>query len=126
MEKSSAEVLDGFSISSIKNEKIANEQTKLKYEKYKRGFEELKTKFPQYDWDFILKMFIDVNKTIWKYESAIRLGEDDHDPLFVHKHSELVREFNNQRVALGNLVSLFLGETEELNIKSQHVSEGQK
>jgi hypothetical protein len=30
------------------------------------------------------------------------------------------------RVALGNLVSLFLGETEELNIKMNHVSEGTK
>lgn len=124
MLKSTAEVLDGFAIATIKNEKIANEQTKRKYEKYRLGFEELKEKFSQYDWDFILKMFIDVNKTIWKYEAAIRMGVVEHDPLFVHKHSELVREFNNQRVALGNLVSLFIGETEELNIKVNHLSEG--
>lgn len=126
MEKSTAEILDGFAIAVIKNEKISNEQTERKFKKYKEGFEELKIKFPKYDWDFILKMFIDVNKTIWKYEAAIRQGVVEHDPLFVHKHSELVREFNNQRVALGNLVSLFVGETEELNIKTNHVSEGTK
>lgn len=123
MEKSIAEVLDGFAISLIKNEKIANNQTLLKYEKYKKGFEELKLKFPNYDWDFILKMFLDINKIIWKYEAAIRLGVVDHDPMFVHKHSELVREFNSMRVALGNLVSLFLGEVEELNIKKEHISQ---
>ncbi len=123
MEKSIAEVLDGFAIATIKNEKIANTQTLLKYEKYKKGFEELKVKFPNYDWDFILKMFLDINKTIWKYEAALRLGVVDHDPMFVHKHSELVREFNSMRVALGNLVSLFLGETEELNIKKDHISQ---
>ncbi len=126
IEKSIAEVLDGFSISELKKDRIGGPQTIAKYEKYKKGFEEIKTKFPQYDWDFIYKMFLDANKLCWKYEAAIRQGVVDHDPLFVHKHSELVREFNSMRIALGNLVSLFLGETEELNIKSQHVSEGTK
>jgi hypothetical protein len=123
MEKSIAEVLDGYAIAVIKKEKIGTSQTVLKYEKYKKGFEELKTKYPQYDWDFIVKMFLDINKIIWKYEAAIRLGVVDHDPMFVHKHSELVREFNSMRVALGNLISLFLNEIEELNIKKNHISE---
>lgn len=124
MEKSIAEVLDGYAIAILKKERIGTAQTILKSEKYKKGFEELRTKFPSYDWDFIFQMFYDVNKIIWKYEAAIRLGVVDHDPMFVHKHSELVREFNSLRVALGNLVSLFLGETEELNIKKDHISEG--
>jgi hypothetical protein len=123
MEKSTAEVLDGLAIAKLKAERIGTEQTKLKYEKYLKGFAEIKLKFPEYDWDFIYKMFIDVNSLCWKYEAAIRQGVVDHDPMFVHKHSELVREFNSMRVALGNLVSLFIGETEELNIKKDHVSQ---
>jgi hypothetical protein len=123
MEKSIAEVLDGYAIAMLKKEKIGNEQTISKCEKYKRGFDELQAKYPQHDWDFILQMFYDVNRIIWKYEAAIRLGVVEHDPMFVHKHSELVREFNSLRVALGNLVSLFLGETEELNIKKDHIAE---
>jgi hypothetical protein len=123
MEKSIAEVLDGLAIAQLKVERIGTAQTKLKYDKYVKGLDEIKIKYPQYDWDFILKMFVDINDLIWKYEAAIRQGVVDHDPLFVHKHSELVREFNSMRVALGNLVSLFLGETEELNIKKNHISE---
>jgi len=125
MEKSIAEILDGFAIAKLKKEKIGNAQSIAKYEKYSKGFEGIKEKFPQYDWDFIFKMFYDINAIIWKYEAAIRLGVVDHDPMFVHKHSELVREFNSMRVALGNLVSLFIGETEELNIKKEHISSGE-
>jgi hypothetical protein len=124
MEKSIAEVLDGYAIADLKKERIGTTQTVLKYDKYKKGFEEVKSKYPQYDWDFIYKMFHDANKIIWKYEAAIRLGVVEHDPMFVHKHSELVREFNIMRTALGNLISIFLGETDELNIKKDHVSEG--
>jgi hypothetical protein len=122
MEKSIAEVLDGFAIATLKRDKIGTQQTILKYKKYENGFNELRTKFPAYDWDFILKMFSDANALIWKYEAAIRQGVVDHDPMFVHKHSELVREFNSMRIALGNLVSLFLGETDELNVKKDHIS----
>jgi hypothetical protein len=123
MEKSIAEVLDGLAIAQLKAERIGTPQTKIKYDKYLRGLEEVKIKFPKYDWDFIYKMFVDANKLIWKYEAAIRQGVVEHDPMFVHKHSELVREFNSMRIALGNLVSLFTDEIEELNIKKDHVSE---
>jgi hypothetical protein len=124
MEKSVAEVLDGLSIAQLKVERIGTPQTKAKYEKYKLGFEEVKKKYPQYDWDFIYKMFLDSNALIWKYEAAIRQGTIDDDPFVVHTRTILVREFNSLRVALGNLVSIMIGETEELNLKKNHGSEG--
>ena len=123
MEKSIAEILDGLSIAKLKVDKIGTPQTKTKYEKYRLGFEEVKKKYPQHDWDYILKMFIDANSLIWKYEALIRQGTIDDDPLVVYSRTILVREFNSLRVALGNLVSLFIGETDELNIKKDHLSQ---
>ena len=123
MEKSVAEVLDGYAIATLKVERIGTPQTKAKYEKYKVGYEEIKQKYPKYDWDFILKMFYDANALIWKYEAAIRQGTVDDDPLIVHTRSVLTREFNVLRVALGNLISIFMDEIEELNVKKDHVSQ---
>lgn len=126
MEKSIAEILDGVSIAYLKSVRIGTPQTKIKYEKYKIGFDEVKKKYPQYDWDFILQMFIDANSLIWKYEAAIRQGTIDDDPFVVHSRTILVREFNSLRVALGNLVSILVNEIDELNLKKDHLSEGSK
>ena len=124
MEKSVAELLDTLSISKLKAERIGTPQTKVKLAKYEAGLEEVKAKYPQYDWDFIVQMFVDANSLIWKYEAAIRQGTIDDDPFVVYGRTVLVREFNSLRVALGNLVSIMIGETDELNIKRDHLSAG--
>jgi hypothetical protein len=126
MEKSVAELLDTYSISKLKAERIGTPQTKVKLAKYEAGLEEIKNKYPQYDWNFIVQMFIDANSLIWKYEAAIRQGTIDDDPFVVHSRTILVREFNSLRVALGNLVSILVGETDELNVKKDHLSQGSK
>jgi hypothetical protein len=123
IEKSTAEILDNYAIAKLKAERIGTEQTKIRLQKYKIGFEEVKHKYPKFDWDFILQMFVDVNSLIWKYEAAIRQGTIDDDPFVVHTRTILVREFNLLRVAIGNLISILVNEVDELNLKKNHVSE---
>ena len=123
MEKGVAEILDGYSIALIKNQKISTLTTNKIFIAYKKGLDELKTKYPEIDWDTVVKPFISVNTTIWKYEAAIRQGLVDDDPTIVASRAILVREFNQVRVGLGNVVSAMLGEIEHLNVKKEHVSE---
>jgi len=126
MEKSTAEILDSLAIAKLKAERIGTPPTKIRLEKYQKGLEEIKHKFPQYDWDFILQMFIDINSLVWKYEAAIRQGAIDDDPFVVYTRTILNREFNTMRVHLGNLVSILVNETDELNLKQNHLSQGSK
>lgn len=122
MEKSVAEVLDGYAIAKLKNEKIPSEVTKKIFENYCKELEIIKNKYPQYNWDVIVKSFLDVNSTIWKYEAGIRQGLVDDDPMIVYTRAILVREFNQLRVGLGNIVSILIKQEGMLNLKKEHVS----
>ena len=123
MEKCVAEILDGYSIAFIKDKKIDNKTTKLILSKYEKAIEELKKKYKDINWEIIIKSFICVNETIWKYEAAIRQGLVDDDPLIVYTRAILVREFNAVRVGLGNTVSALMKQDDSFNIKKDHVSE---
>ena len=122
MEKTIAEILDGYSISYLKNEKIPSVDTKNNFEEYQKGLDEIKKKYPKINWDIVVKPFIDVNRTIWHYEAAIRQGVIDDDPAQIAARAVLVREFNRARVGLGNVVLALLGEG-MLNLKKEHASE---
>ena len=122
MTKTVAEILDGYSIAYLKNEKIPSLDTKSNFEEYQKGLDEVKKKYSKVNWDVVVKPFIDVNKTIWKYEAAIRQGVIDDDPAQIAARAILVREFNQVRVGLGNIVLALIGEG-MLNLKKEHVSE---
>lgn len=122
MEKSVAEVLDGYSIAKLKNVKIPSEITKKIFETYCKELDIIKNKYPQYNWDMIVKSFEDVNSTIWKYEAGIRQGLVDDDPMIVYTRAILVREFNRLRVGLGNIVSILIKQEGMLNLKKEHAS----
>lgn len=122
MEKSIAEVLDGYSIAKLKNEKIPSEITKKIFETYCKELDIIKNKYPQFNWDVVVKSFLDANGTIWKYEAGIRQGLVDDDPMIVYTRAILVREFNQLRVGLGNIVSILIKQEGMLNLKKEHVS----
>lgn len=122
MEKSIAEILDSYSIAKIKNEKIKSDSTEKILLSYQVAVSEIKKKYPDLNWDIIIKSFIDVNSTIWKYEAGIRQGLVDDDPMIVYTRAILVREFNQLRVGLGNIVSVLLHQEDKLNIKKEHAS----
>lgn len=123
MTKSTAEVLDGFSIAYLKSERIPSEETKKNFEKYKEAIEEIKDDYRHIDWGMVIESFINVNSSIWDLESEIRKGVIDNDLEEVGRRAVLIRKFNQCRVNLGNIVSLFLREG-MLNIKKDHVSAG--
>lgn len=122
MTKTIAEILDGYSIAHLKAERIGTEDTKLNLEEYKKAIKELESKYPGISWNVVCKAFIDTNATIWKYEAAIRQGVIDNDPAQIAARAILVREFNQIRVGLGNVVLALLKQG-MLNYKKEHVSE---
>lgn len=123
MEKSTAEVLDQYAIAFIKDEKLNTPEAAENLIMFSKGLDEIKKKYPNVNWDIIVKSFIAVNASIWKYESAIRQGMVDDDLSLVGSRAILVREFNQMRVGLGNVVSSLLNEG-LLNYKKDHVSAG--
>lgn len=122
MEKNISEVLDGYSIAFIKDEKLNTREAAENLVTYSKGLDEIKSKYPSINWDIIVKSFVDCNKTIWKYEAAVRQGLIDDDLATVGSRAILVREFNQVRVGLGNIVSSLLNEG-MLNLKKEHISE---
>src|SRR3990172_4631305 len=123
MDKTTAEVLDGYSIAYLKSERIPSEDTMKNYKRYQEAIEEIKTDYKFINWDVVIKSFIEVNSTIWKYEAEIRQGLLDGDLEEIGRRAVLIREFNQLRVGLGNIVSIFLNEG-MLNYKKDHVSAG--
>lgn len=122
MEKSVAEILDQYSIAFIKDEKLNTKEATENLITYSKGLDEIKVKYPSVDWSIIIKSFIDVNRTIWKYEAAVRQGLIDDDLAMVGSRAILVREFNQVRVGLGNIVSSLLQDG-LINYKKEHISE---
>ena len=122
MDKTVSEVLDGYSIAFLKDEKLNTREAAENLVEYSKGLEEIKKKYPNVNWDIVIKSFISVNASIWKYEAAIRQGMIDDDLAVVGSRAILVREFNQVRVGLGNVVSSLLNEG-LLNYKKDHISE---
>lgn len=121
MEKSVAEVLDGYSIAYLKAERIPSKETEKNFEEYQKALEEIKNDYQHIDWSMIVETFIGVNSSIWELESEIRKGAIDNDLEEVGRRAILIRKFNQCRVNFGNIVSLFLKEG-MLNLKKEHVS----
>lgn len=122
MEKNPAEILDGLSIAKLKAERIGTKDTQDTLVVYQRALKELEKKYPAVNWEVIAKHFVDVNSNIWKYEAAIRQGVIDDNPAQIAARAILVREFNQVRVGLGNVVLALLG-VKFINYKKDHVSE---
>lgn len=123
MEKSIAEIIDGYAIAKIKSERIVSPITRIRLEQFEDAVVKLKERYPALAWDLIIKAFIDVNSAIWKYEAAIRQGIVDDNPLFISSRTILVREFNQLRVGMGNMISIFMHEDEAINLKKDHPSQ---
>jgi len=126
MEKSIAEIIDGFSIMQLKVEKICTPEMLSKMDRYKIALKEIKEKFPQYNWDNVLKIFLEVNNAIWKYEGVVKKAVLKDDLIEVAHNAIIVRELNSVRTALCSLLSLFIGESDEVTTKKDYLASGKE
>lgn len=135
MERDVSDIIDRYSISKLKAERIKSEESKKEYESFLREVEQLKVKYPEYNWEQFTHLMVLVNAAIWSLEAGLKGGKDllknPHyifDPINKEGLSEigviaiLIRNINAIRVEFKNIVNTLL-KTGFIDNKKDHLSE---
>jgi len=117
-----SDILDRFSISFLKMERIAEDVSKKEHEWFSEGLEELCQKYPAYDWHQLANYLYKVNGLIWDLEADMRKGQLDNDLEEVGKRAIEIRRLNSLRVGFKNIINKLVGEG-VLDIKQDHISQ---
>lgn len=104
----SGDVVDRLSIIMLKMERA--EKPQKEYEAFREAFQELKFKYPQFDWDLFLDLAHRTNGIVWDSESAIRTAQLDNDLVEAGKRAILIRKVNGVRGGIKNLINSLTGD----------------
>ena len=121
-QRDAGDVIDRYSISFLKMERINEQASKNEHEWLSLGLEELKTEHSLFDWDQFADYIYNINTLIWDLESELRQGQIDNDLLEVGKRAIAIRKLNSLRVGFKNIVNKLCGEGVQ-DIKQNHVSQ---
>ena len=135
MQRDVGDVLDRWSISRLKSERIGNDENMKEYEAFSQEMKMIGERFPEYDWQQISKQMYDINDFIWQLESGLKSGKEAlANPTYILDQSNkealanigattiLIRNFNHLRVGFKNIINRLVG-TGFQDIKSDHLSE---
>ena len=109
MNVGSGDVVDRLSIVKLKMERT-EEKPHQEYQAYNIAFEEIKSKFPQFDWDLFLDIAYKANGVVWDLESAVRTAQIDNDLVEVGKRAIIIRKVNGVRIGVKNLINSIAGD----------------
>lgn len=134
MERDIGDIIDRFSIATLKNERIGTDENKKEFNAFKDAFNELKSKYMQYDWDSIFKLMYSINDAIWQCEAGLKSGfEKLKNPYYILDDNNkdilakigamtiIIRNFNSLRVQFKNIINK-LTNTGFMDIKKYHLS----
>jgi hypothetical protein len=79
MERDVGDVLDRWSISKLKSERIGLEENIKEYEAYANELKLISERYKEYDWIQMSKLMYDVNDFIWQLESGLKSGKEALD-----------------------------------------------
>lgn len=129
------DVIDRFSIAKLKSERIGNDENHKEYLAFTEEISKIKDKFSLVDWDKLCDMMVDINKSIWALEAAMKSGKellpnptylDDpkNTPVLavVGRNAILIRNINHLRVGLKNFINSTVKEGFQ-DVKQEHMSE---
>jgi len=124
MIRDAGDILDRFSIATLKMERISSPGAHKEFELFKEGYLELLNKYKDEDAyiENTFKRLLNVNSQIWDLESAIRQRHLDGDVMEVGRRAIEIRKINTRRIVLCNEVNRHFGEGVE-NVKKYHLSE---
>lgn len=128
------DVLDRYSIASLKKERIGSEESIKEYEAFNKMFEEIKNKYVQYDIEQWYRLMKHINNSIWQLESGLKSGKEElaNPTYLLDKRNTysltnigvttiLIRDFNSIRVSFKNIINKIVGEGFQ-DLKSNHLS----
>jgi hypothetical protein len=131
--RDSGDVIDRFTISLLKKNRIGTPETQKEYEFFLSLIERIKTKIPHFE-EFN-EMLLSINSSIWSLESALKgnremlpnsncLDDKTNNDILaqIGKNTILIRNFNHLRVKMKNIINLLANEG-FIDIKQDHLSE---
>ena len=135
MNRDSGDILDRWSISCLKNERIATEETAKEYKAFCRALEEVEKEYKDLDWEQIEEMIYSINDYIWQLEAGLKSGKDAlPNPHYILDEMNnktlakigattiLIRNINHLRIKFKNLINK-LCKTGFQDTKKNHLSE---
>jgi hypothetical protein len=135
MERDIGDILDRWSISKLKAERIGTDENKREYEAFTKAIDDIKKEFTDIDWDSLCELMVNVNDCIWQCEAGLKGGKEElTDPFYILSDQNknalanigamtiVIRNFNNLRVKFKNIVNKMTN-TGFQDAKSNHLSE---
>ncbi len=129
------DILDRWSISKLKYERIGTEENDREYHAFKESIEKAEKKYPNIELELFKELMYAINATIWSLEAAIKgdkeilpnphhLDDDLNRKVLasIGKNTILIRNVNSFRVKLKNIINK-LCKTGFQDIKKDHGSE---
>jgi hypothetical protein len=119
MLRDAADVLDRGAIAKLKAERIpAGDEWRI----FGPAVEELEAVYPEVPIRSFFDLLYKINAMIWDLESDLRQGKIDGVLVEVGRRAISIREHNNLRVQVKNIVNQLLDQ-EIIEIKKNHISE---
>jgi len=117
-----SDILDRGSIAQLKHERIGNDENNKEYKAFKQEIDLVISKYSDIPISKFFDLLVKINAMIWDLESDLRKGKLDGALSEVGRRAIEIREHNNLRVQVKNIVNE-LTKTGFIDIKSDHLSE---
>jgi len=135
MKRDMGDILDRWSISKLKYERIGSDESKKEFEAFNTAIEEIKKEYNQYDWHQFMDMMYSINDNIWQLEAGLKGGKEHlANPHYIFDNTNekvlakigittiLIRNINHLRVEFKNIINK-LTKTGFQDQKKNHLSE---
>jgi len=121
MERDPGDICDRASIAKLKAHRIAQEESIREWKAFEQELIILIAKYPTICIMMFFELLYKINAMIWDLESDLRLGKLDGALSEVGRRAIDIREHNNLRVQIKNILNTLVGEG-FLDIKKEHIS----
>lgn len=129
------DILDRWSISRLKYERIGTNENKKEYHAFNEALIEIKKEYSKLPWTIICEQMYSINDFIWQLEAGLKGGKEElRNPHYISDKINtetlakigtatiLIRNFNHLRVGFKNIINIFT-KTGFQDIKKAHLSE---
>ena len=133
MTRDCGDILDRYTISWLKKDRIGSEENKKEFDYFQEEIINIKKRYPEFDWDRFIKFMYDINDNIWKLEAGLKGGlEEIPCPFYILSDKNdkanikigitaiLNRNFNNLRISFKNIINNLTNEG-FMDVKKDHV-----
>lgn len=132
--RDAGDIIDRRTIAQLKSERIGSDESNKEFIFLTEAYLDIKERHNNVEWDKLYSMMLEINKSIWSLEAAMKSGKELlpngnylDDPkneevlASIGKNAILIRNINHLRVLLKNFINASVGEGFQ-DQKSNHCS----